>query len=125
MSPSSLLWLSRLIFYSALLVGTFMAFAPANESVHQHVNDKLMHGLGFFLFAMFSHFAHPRVSALYPMIGLSLFGLGIELVQAYLPYRSFSWMDWFADLAGIGAYYFVCARFYFSRLFEERRYGQC
>ena len=122
MSSSKLLILSRIVFYSALCLGCVMAFAPGGDVLHSHVNDKLLHACGLFLMAFLAHAAHPQARAYLPFIGLVLFGLGIELVQALLPYRSFSIMDWFADALGVAAYHLLF-RSHLESFFASYRYG--
>jgi VanZ family protein len=38
------------------------------------------------------------------MIALAVFGLLIEIIQYFLPWRSFSLLDWLADIIGILTY---------------------
>lgn len=106
---AKLLLFYRFVFYGTLVLGCVLAFAPANQTLHANVNDKVLHGIGFFVLAFWSHLAHPRARGFIPVIGLSVFGILIELVQAALPYRSFSWLDWLADVFGVFAYYLLLA----------------
>ncbi len=103
------LWLNRIIFYSALLVGCLMAFTPGDMGLQPQFNDKLLHASGFFVMAFLSHLAHPNKNSLWLIFGLTLFGVVIELVQAYLPYRTFSLWDWFADILGLLLYFGLLA----------------
>lgn len=110
---------SRVVFYSTLIAGCVLAFAPANQALHSQFNDKLLHCVGFFVLALLAHLAHPRARMALLLAGLALFGLGIELVQAYLPYRSFSWLDWLADILGAAMYFLLFARFLVSPLLQR------
>ena len=95
---------ARWLFYTAVIVGCAAAFLPANQALHAQFSDKLMHGVGFFGLAMLAHLGH-RSSPFYLLfIVLSCLGLVIELVQAFLPYRSFSLLGWGADILGIVVY---------------------
>lgn len=100
-----LLYCYRILFYSVLVLGCLLAFSPANNGLHSLVNDKLLHGAGFCVLALLSSLAHPNVAPWKLIVALSLFGLGIEIIQAYLPYRSFSVWDWLADIIGLLAYF--------------------
>jgi len=110
MHPFKSLWFNRLVFYSALFAGCLLAFAPANAGLHPYANDKLLHAVGFFVMAILSHLAHPKASPWCLVVALSLFGIGIEIVQGFLPYRDFSFLDWFADILGLLLYFFGLIR---------------
>lgn len=88
-----------------------MAFTPVDGGIQAKVNDKILHSVGFFVMAFISQLAHPNTRFLILFIGLSCFGLAIELIQAYLPYRSFSVWDLAADVLGLGIYFMVFAHF--------------
>ncbi len=88
-----------------------MAFGPADIGLQPHLNDKLLHATGFFGAAILAHFAHPRAPHYRHIIGLACFGLLIELVQAYLPHRSFSLLDWGADILGVLIYFIFFSTF--------------
>jgi len=122
MLPSSVLLVSRLVFYSALIGGCYLAFSPGGNSLHNHFNDKLMHGVGFFAMTVLAHLAHPQTWRKWPVFGLIVFGLAIELVQGYLPYRSFSMWDWAADVFGILIYLLVGQRLV-SAILAKYKYG--
>ena len=70
-------------------------------NLHGLINDKLAHGLGFFILALVFEGAFPKVSWLWKGFILIGYGLGIEIVQLYLSYRHFSWFDWLADIVGV------------------------
>lgn len=123
MRRSKLIWFNRIVFYATLIAGCFLAFAPANQSLHAQFNDKLLHAVGFFCLALSAHLAHPRARVYWPVFGLAIFGILIEVIQAYLPYRSFSWWDWIADLFGIAIYFAVVAPLVIRPLFKRYRYG--
>lgn len=122
MFRSKVLVLSRLVFYSAIIGGCYLAFSPGGNTLHNHFNDKLMHAVGFFVMTGLAHLAHPQSWRKWPMLGLIVFGLAIELVQGYLPYRSFSMLDWAADILGIVAYLIV-AQHVVSAILARYRYG--
>lgn len=88
-----------------------MAFTPVDGGIQTQFNDKLLHGIGFFVMAFSAQLAHPKTRFIILFIGLSCFGLAIELIQAYLPYRSFSMLDLGADMLGLGIYFILFGRF--------------
>ena len=112
-------WLFRLCFYVALVGGCVLAFGPAQQGLHAQWNDKVQHALGFFIMALLAYQAHPRARSMVIILGLSLFGLALECVQAYLPHRQFSWLDWLADIAGVLSY--VLLAFLMSWLTVRKR----
>lgn len=63
--------------------------------------DKLYHFVGFFCLAIFARLAWR--TARFKTLGLLLltYALLTECIQYYIPGRSFSIADWFADGAGI------------------------
>ncbi len=100
-------WVFRLGFYVALIAGCVLAFGPAQQGIQAQWNDKVQHGVGFFVMALLAYQAHPQVRSAVIIAGLSLFGLAIECVQAYLPHRQFSLLDWVADIVGILLYWLL------------------
>ena len=88
-----------------------MAFTPVDGGIQAKLNDKALHALGFFSIAISAQLAHPKTSFVILTIGLCLFGFAIELVQAYLPYRSFSMWDWGADVLGVLVYFIFFGHF--------------
>ena len=71
--------------------------------------DKLMHGLLYIPLGLAACLAarergSRRLPALFFGAAVSgVYGLGLEFVQAFLPWRSFEWMDAAFDLLGGGA----------------------
>lgn len=96
---------ARLGFRLALLVCVlaiaYLAFAPSEE-LPGSPSDKLNHFLAFGVLAWLAHKSYPeRHLAPYRWILLLGYGLVIEVVQAFLPFRECSLLDFAADAAGI------------------------
>jgi len=108
-SPVGCIWLNKIIFYTAVMIGCVMAFSPAETGLQPALNDKFLHTTGFMIMALLAHMAHPNTPLLRLIIGLSLLGMAIELIQACLPYRDFSLWDWCADVLGIVLYFQIIA----------------
>ena len=72
------------------------------------VNDKLGHVLAFAYLAFLLDFALPdsnfNLPKIIPLLG---YGLIIEFVQYFLPYRTFSILDMLADGVGIMIYLLI------------------
>lgn len=96
---------SRVALVAALAVISYLAFTDRQFPALEDVNDKVGHVLAFGALALLSDFSFPdkRFSQ---AIVLSLLGYGllIEVVQYFLPYRSASVLDLIADGAGIAVY---------------------
>jgi VanZ family protein len=68
-------------------------------------SDKLLHGMAFFLLSSLVDMAFPASRLLFwKVLFLAVFGIFIELVQVYLPWRSAEVMDFIADCIGIALY---------------------
>lgn len=98
--------LSRFLLIAALVAGFSLA-TTSNIAIPvlKNVNDKLTHLLAFFALSLLVDFSWPSTRFLAPKI-LSLlgYGLGIEIVQYFLSYRTFSLFDLGADALGLFLY---------------------
>ena len=79
-----------------------MAILPQPPELPGHPNDKLEHIAAFTTLALLGSFAYPRALFARLLIGLSLFGAFIEVVQA-IPalHRDSDVWDWVADTAAV------------------------
>ena len=95
-SQSSLLL--RLLFWAAALFALVMALLPHPPHLPGNPSDKVQHMAAFATLGLLGSFAYRRVSALWLIAGLSLFGALIELAQA-IPalHRDSDPFDWVAD----------------------------
>jgi VanZ family protein len=67
--------------------------------------DKILHFLAFSALALLVDYAFPRNRfGAVKIFLLILYGLAIEAVQSFLPYRSASAADLLSDIFGIGTY---------------------
>ncbi len=67
--------------------------------------DKILHFLAFGTLALLADYAFPRSRfGFTKIILLVIYGLAIEVVQSYLPYRSASAADLLSDIIGICIY---------------------
>jgi len=103
-------WLNKTIFYIAVVLGCIIAFSPSEAGLQPQLNDKFLHIVGFFLISVLCHLAHPKVHKGLLLLGLAVLGLAIEMVQAYLPYRDFSLLDWAADISGVFVYFCLLSK---------------
>lgn len=102
-------FLSKAQFLVLIVIYFWMGIANVAGTPAENINDLVMHAAGYFI-AMFSGFCafHSIKRFWYLLIGLWLFSLMIELIQYYLPWRSFSVSDLIANLGGLlGGYVLI------------------
>lgn len=96
----------RVAFVLTLLVTLFLTLSvPVKGS--GLINDKLAHMLIFFALALLNSHMWSGRYTWRSLVALSLLGLVIELIQFSLPWRSFSWLDWLADIVGVLVYHLL------------------
>ncbi|MDH5190085.1 MAG: VanZ family protein [Gammaproteobacteria bacterium] len=89
-----------LVIVTALTVLPLQEFPPA-----ENINDKVSHLLAFLALAMVADYSFPKSGFIIPKgLPLLAYGIGIEIVQSFIPYRSFSVLDMVADAAGLLVY---------------------
>lgn len=98
----------RLLLTLSLLLILLLATIKLENPVLTSVNDKLGHILAFAYLAFLLDFAMPHSHFnLLKIIPLFGYGLIIEFVQYFLPYRTFSILDMLADGVGIMIYVLI------------------
>lgn len=97
--------LFRVVFVVALLVTLWATMAPMSDVAATSINDKLAHFVTFFGLMFLADFAcqQDRWRVSKPLL-LFFYGFLIECIQYFIPYRSFSWLDFIADAAGVLGY---------------------
>lgn len=99
----------RVGFLLALLFLLWQALAPT-PVVRAPINDKLLHFLAFFVLALLADCAWLKTRFGWRhFAGLALYGGTIEVLQYFVPGRSFSLLDLLADLAGVLVYWWLVA----------------
>jgi len=109
----------RVALVVALIVTMYLATTQQEFPVIDDTNDKVKHILAFYVLAFLADHSVPKVRFNLSK-GLTILGYGllIEVIQYFLPYREFSLFDLAADGVGIAAYAFsqaVLGRFYILR----------
>ena len=98
----------KLLLFLALVLVTWQATSPQPEDHQAIINDKLGHMLVFFCLAFIVDHAYATTRFnLKKFTWLLAYGIGIEVLQYYLPTRSFSLLDMVADAAGIALYWLL------------------
>ena len=95
----------RLSLIAAVLTIMFFTLTDDVPSVAQGVNDKVAHLLAFMTLALLTDNSFPgKGFNLRKSLPLVFYGMLIECIQYYLPYRSFSMLDFLADCSGVYLY---------------------
>jgi len=96
----------RFVFWAAVGAIGIAALTPTPYLPPQvfDIWDKAQHAGAFLLLGGLGLLAYPA-SALRVLLGLLVFGGGIELAQAATGWRIGDWIDWLADVIGVGAAY--------------------
>ncbi|HVM22676.1 MAG TPA: hypothetical protein VM308_05170 [Sphingomicrobium sp.] len=88
----------RALFWAAVAFAFVMAVLPRPPELPGQPSDKVQHIVAFAVLALLAPLAYPRTAILKLLIGLSLFGAAIELVQGIeMLHRDSEFLDWVAD----------------------------
>jgi VanZ family protein len=95
---------ARLLFWVAGLLALVMASLPHPPALPGDPSDKIQHAAAFLTLGLLGAWAFPRTAAVRLLVLLSLFGVGIELIQA-LPFlhRDSELLDWVTDTIAAAA----------------------
>ncbi len=100
-----LTFLARIALLLMLTAGVYLAAVEGGPVAAADVNDKIVHLTAFFVLALCADYAFPRRRfdwfTASPLLG---YGLLIEIMQFFIPHRSFSLADLAADAAGLAVY---------------------
>lgn len=96
----------RLVTVVAVIVSMHLATTSVHYPIISDIYDKLQHMLAFYVLALLCDFSFPASGFSYRKALVVLgYGLLIEFIQYFLPYRSCSLFDLGADGVGIVAYW--------------------
>ena len=102
---SSGLWFFRASLLTAVVGITYLATMSAALPAAVAVPDKLLHGLAFWVLLLLVDYSWPDSRlGLGKVLTVFAYGVLIEVVQYFLPYRDFSLADLLADALGMGLY---------------------
>lgn len=97
--------LYRLIFALALLITFYFSIVPASDipnfAALTSLSDKFVHALIYFSLAYIGLNCYFSLPNIYLLVFIFTFGLIIEIVHYYHPYRFFEIADLIANLLGI------------------------
>lgn len=84
-----------------LVLGIVAALSSSTPGLPVTNGDKILHGLAFFAFMIWFGGIFQAIYAPFLVIGLSGYGLLIEVLQRFTPTRQADVFDLVADVAGI------------------------
>jgi len=91
--------------YAALVIVLYLSTSKIEGPLPGDLSDKFYHGLCFFVLGLLCDYAYPDTGfSAIKYTPLFLYGIGIEIIQYFIPYRSFSLADMLADALGLLAY---------------------
>lgn len=88
----------------ALTAILFLATTPLSFPQVAGVSDKFNHALAFLVLSWLADRAFPEKPFWTKVLWLMGYGIGIECIQYFIPFREFSVLDMAADGAGIIIY---------------------
>ena len=95
----------RVMLVLSLLLITYLVTTELNHPIMTSMNDKLGHILTFVILAFLLDFSFPansfNLSKIFPLL---VYGMLIEVIQYFLPHRTFSLLDMLADGGGLVIY---------------------
>ena len=97
--------LLRLLLVVTVVIIMHFATAPLEEVPFAGLGDKVLHIGAFLTLAALLDFAFPATPfGRGKVAALLAYGMMIEIVQHFVPFRTFSLLDWLADAVGIALY---------------------
>lgn len=99
--------IGKIAFYLLLVIVQYLSFTPLEFKIIANSWDKANHFLAFFTLFIVFNFAYFNLNNKIKISLLLIVGIQIELVQHFLPFREFSFLDIFADGVGISAGVFI------------------
>jgi VanZ family protein len=95
----------RIALGMTFIVVTILAVIPADYSVAAGISDKINHLAAFYVLALLLDFSFPKSKFNFrKILPLLFYGILIEWIQYYLPFRECSLSDFIADIAGLLLY---------------------
>ncbi len=114
--------LFRVLLLVAVTLITWLATTVHQYPVIDDIYDKFKHILAFYLLALLLDYAYPETPFdRDKIIPLFAYGVVLEVIQYFLPYRTFSSLDLVADLLGIMLYVLTIPLLEMGR---EKRQGE-
>ena len=115
--------LFRIALFVAVATIACLATAPLEAVPFVGLGDKVLHASAFLVLAGLLDFSFPATRfAAGKVATLLAYGMAIEIAQHFLPFRSFSLLDWLADAGGIALYVAVATPILKRTAWLQRRW---
>lgn len=95
-------------FVLVLMFYFWLGVAHVPEIINENYNDLMLHATGYTLSVFSAYLCNQRIERMWKMLLLLwCFSFAVEIVQHFLPWRSFSLLDLMANGSGILAGYIL------------------
>ena len=91
----------RIILVISVFIITILSIQKVNIESSVYFVDKVLHFLCFSYLTLITWLSRILNKDLHVYVIVLAYGILIEIVQRFLPYRSFEYLDIFADFVGI------------------------
>jgi len=106
--PKATVYPYRVLLTAAVIAISYLATTSRHIPIAGDISDKINHFSAFFVLSLLVDFSFPdtgyNLAKALPLLG---YGFAIEIVQYFLPHRSFSLYDLGVDAIGLLAYWRV------------------
>ena len=92
---------SRLILGISIVIISILSIQEIDFQSSVNLSDKLLHLSCFLYLTIISWLSRIIYKELWLYVIVLAYGILIEIVQGFLPYRSFEYLDIFADFVGV------------------------
>ena len=96
---------TRLIFIASLIIVFYLSVVPAsnipNLAMLSYISDKAVHAVIYSYLAIMGLISKYKLSEFTMIIYIFCFGLIIEIIHIFHPYRFFEYFDLLANLIGV------------------------
>ena len=99
---------TRAVVITLMILGLWVATSKLEFDTSFNISDKIIHAVVFFGFAMLLDLSSSRHPFwLWKGLPLLAYGVFVEVLQYFTPFRSFSVLDMVADFSGIMLYFLL------------------
>ena len=97
--------LIRCIFILSIIIVFYLSIVNASEipnfAMLSFISDKFVHAFVYFYLTLLGLFSRFNIGELYIAINIFMFGLIVELIHYFHPFRYFEYFDLLANLIGV------------------------
>ena len=95
----------RGIFFISTILILYLSLVPASELDYfnglSFIGDKISHAIIFLYISLLGMFCNFKIKHYILMVSIFCFGLMIEIIHCFHPYRYFEWADLLSNFLGI------------------------